>query len=121
MKPQETPRENAAIQKGTEFLFNKSEDRPVALLLSGKECFQLSGDDLIQDCRFRIPRAVCDTDSHEGIASSKPARNPQRNILTNMRGRRLDKSVSPSTTLSRLSPGCRRLSAGGAGFGKMPE
>ena len=68
LKPQKAPRENAAIQKGTEFFFNKPGDRPVALLLSGEESLQLFGDGLIQDCRFRIARAIRDTDSHEGIA-----------------------------------------------------
>jgi len=68
VKPQETPRENSAIQKGTEFFFNKSGNRTVALLLSGEESFQLFRDDLIQHCRFRIARPVPDIDSHEGIA-----------------------------------------------------
>ena len=68
VKPQKTPRENTASQKGTEFFFNKPEDRTVALLLSGEESFQLFRDDLIQHCRFRITRPVCDADSHEGVA-----------------------------------------------------
>ncbi len=86
VKPQKTPRENAAIQEGSELFFNESGDRPVALLLSAEESFQLFRDDLIQHCRFRIARAVCDADSHEGVASSTPARNARRNILSNMRG-----------------------------------
>ena len=54
MKPQETPRENSAIQEGTEFFLNKPGDRTVALLLSGDESFQFCSDDLVEQCRFRI-------------------------------------------------------------------
>ncbi len=64
VKPQKTPRANAAIQKGTEFFFNKPGDRTVALLLSGEYSLQLFGDGLIQDCRFRIARVIRDADSH---------------------------------------------------------
>ena len=121
MKPQKAPRENAAIQEGAEFFFNESGGRTVALLLSSEENFQLFGDDLIQNCRFRMAWEVCDGDSHEGIASSKHPRNARRNILSNMRSQRLDKSVSTATTSSRLSRGCQLLSAGGARSRKMPE
>ena len=69
VKPQETPRENSAIQKRTEFFFNKSGNRTVALLLSDEERFKLFGDDLIQHCRFRTARPVPDVDSHEGVAA----------------------------------------------------
>ncbi len=68
VEPQETPRQNSAIPEGTKFFFHESRDRPVTLLLSGKESFQLFRDDLIQHCRFRIARLVRDVDSHEGVA-----------------------------------------------------
>jgi hypothetical protein len=67
VKPQKTPRENSAIQKGAKFSFNKSGNRTFALLLSGEESFQLFRDDLIQHRRFRIARPVRDVDSHEGV------------------------------------------------------
>ena len=58
MKAQETSGQNSAIQKGTEFFFDKSRNGPVAFLLPAQKCFQLLGDDLIQHCRFRVARSV---------------------------------------------------------------
>jgi hypothetical protein len=121
VKPHKAPRENAAIQEGTEFFFNKSGDWTVAIPLSGKERFQFIHNDLIEHCRFRIVRPISDADSHEGIASSKHPRNIRRNILNNMSSHRLDKSVSTPISLSRLSRGCRLLSAEDAVVMKMPE
>ena len=120
MKPQKAPCENAAIQEGTEFFFNKSGDRTVAIPLSGEESFQLFGHDLIQDGRFRIARSICDADSHESVASGKSAHNSRHNILGNIRGQRLDQSVSTEISLSRVSRGFRLLSAEGAGVRKRP-
>jgi hypothetical protein len=34
-------------KKRTEFFFNKSRNRPIAILLPAQECFELVGDDLI--------------------------------------------------------------------------
>jgi hypothetical protein len=44
VKPQETPRENSAIQKRTECFFDKSGNR-TPFLLSGEESFKLFGDE----------------------------------------------------------------------------
>jgi hypothetical protein len=85
VKPQETVRENAAIQEGSEFLLDESGDRTLTLLLSREERFQLSGDDLIEHGRFRIPRRVLDADGHTGVASSTPRRNSQIHILNDLR------------------------------------
>src|SRR5438128_2666800 len=50
----------------------------------------------------------------------KAARNSRRNILSNMRERRLGKSVPKATTMSRLSRACRLLSAvGGERVGRL--
>jgi hypothetical protein len=46
-KAEKAPRENSAIQKSTEFFFDESGNRPVALLLPGEESFQLFRYDLI--------------------------------------------------------------------------
>ena len=121
MKPQKAPCENAAIQKGTELFFNKPGDRTVAIPLSGEERFQFIRNDLIEHCRFRIARSICEADSHKSVASRKSAHNSRLNILNNMRSQRLNKSVARATTLSRLSRGCRLLSAGSARLRKMPE
>ena len=107
------PRENAAIQKGTEFFFNKSGDWTVAIPLSGEERFEFIRYDLIEHCRFRIARSICDADSHESVASRKSAHDSRHNILSNMRGQRLDQSVSTAISSSRLSRGCRFSFAGG--------
>ena len=58
MKPQKTSGQNSAVQKRTEFFFDKSRNGPVALLLPRQECFQLFGNDLIQHCRFRMACSV---------------------------------------------------------------
>ncbi len=94
MKPQKAPRENAVIQEGAEFFFNKSGDRTVAISLSGEKRFQFIRNDLIEHCRFWIARPICDADSHKSVASRKSAHNSRQNILSNMRGQRLDQSVS---------------------------
>jgi hypothetical protein len=88
VKPQKTARENSAIQETTEFFFNESRDRTVALLLSDEERFQFSGDDLIEHGRFGIARAVSDARSHEGVQSSKPAPKSRRHPLSNFRADR---------------------------------
>ncbi len=99
VKPQKTPRENSAIEEGTELSFNELANRPIALLFNGKESFQLFRNDRIQHCRFRIPRTIRNADSHEGVASSKHARSSTRNTLNNMGGQRLDRSASTAISL----------------------
>jgi len=46
-KAEKAPHENSAIQKSTEFFFDESGNRTVALLLPGEESFQLFRYDLI--------------------------------------------------------------------------
>ena len=100
VKAQKTPRENAAIQKGTEFFFDESGDRTVALLLSCEERFQFFGDNLVEHSPFRLAGPVCDADSHEGIGSCKPARQSRRRVLSNMCGQRVKRPVVDTIRLS---------------------
>jgi len=83
-KAQKTPSKNATVQEGTEFSFNESGNRPLALTLSGEECIQFFRDDLIQHRRFGSARAVCDASGHDGVASSNPASNSPPNIINDM-------------------------------------
>jgi len=58
VKPQETPRENSAIQKSPEFFFHESRNGTIALLLPGEKGLELFGNDAVQQTCCRIARGV---------------------------------------------------------------
>ena len=49
---------NSARQVGSELPFDEKRHGTVTLLLPGEECFELFGDDLVQNAFFRIARSV---------------------------------------------------------------
>jgi len=49
---------NSALQVGSELPFDEKRHGTDTLLLPGEECFELFGDDLIQNAFFRMARSV---------------------------------------------------------------
>jgi len=94
-KPQETSLQNSTSQKGTEFPLNESRDRAVTLLLPGQESFQLLGDYLIEDRRFRMTWSVL-----KGSIQHAPAREagvrPTESAL--LRDLAVSRGESPNST-----------------------
>lgn len=55
---------NAAFQKRSELLFNESRHRALPFLLPGEECFQLFGDNAVQQAFFGMSRSISSSDRH---------------------------------------------------------
>jgi len=78
MKAQETSGEDATVEERTEFFFDKSWDRMIALLLPAEECLQLFGNNLIQQCCFGMAWSILKRAVLHAPAGGRCQANPSR-------------------------------------------